>query len=130
MEQRPNKVTVMELGKWSLALALSIIAGCSGNPTAPDTSTVSPTWVTALIRQLETQPVANPPAFVALYEYKGQDVYFVPQRCCDIMSTLYNSDAAIVCHPDGGLTGKGDGMCADFLAERRNERIVWRDLKR
>ena len=119
----------MSFGQWSIALVLSTIAGCTGNPAAPDTS-ASPTWVTALIRQLETEPVANPPAFVARYDYKGQDVYFVPQRCCDIMSILYNSDAAIVCHPDGGLTGKGDGKCADFFAERRNERIVWRDSKR
>ena len=120
----------MSFGKWSIALATLIIAGCSGNPAAPDMSDASPTWVTALIRQLETQPVANPPAFVARYDYKGQEVYFVPQRCCDIMSVLYRSDAAIMCHPDGGLTGKGDGMCADFFVERRNERIVWHDSKR
>ena len=120
----------MSFGKKSIAPVLLIIAGCSGNPAAPDTSPASPTWVTALIRQLESQPVAIPPAFVARYDYKGKDVYFVPQRCCDIMSVVYNSDAAIVCHPDGGVTGKGDEMCADFFVERRNERIVWRDSKR
>ena len=120
----------MSFGKWSIALVLLVIAGCSGNPAAPDTSPASPTWVTALVRQLESEPVANPPAYVARYDYKGQDVYFVPQRCCDMMSVVYSSDAAIVCHPDGGITGKGDGRCADFFIERRNERIVWRDSKR
>jgi hypothetical protein len=120
----------MKFRKRSIALVLLIIAGCGGNPAAPDTSHASPAWVTALIRQFETEPVANPPAFVARYDYKGQDVYFVPQRCCDIMSVVYTSDAAIVCHPDGGFTGKGDGKCADFFAERRNERIIWRDSKR
>jgi hypothetical protein len=120
----------MSLGQWSIALVLLTIAGCSGNPAAPDTSDASPTWVTALIRKMESEPVANPPAFIARYDYKGQDVYFVPQRCCDIMSVVYRSDAAIMCHPDGGLTGKGDGMCADFFVERRNERIVWHDSKR
>ena len=113
-------------GNWSSALSLLMITGCSGNPTAPDT-TATPTWVTALIRQLENEPVANPPAFLARYDYKGQDVYFVPQRCCDIMSVIYRSDAAILCHPDGGITGKGDGRCADFFVERRDERIVWKD---
>jgi hypothetical protein len=63
-------------------------------------------------------------------EYQGQEVYFVPQRCCDVMSVVYRSDGAVMCHPDGGLNGKGDGRCADFSAERRNERIIWRDSKR
>ena len=110
-----------------IALALLCSAGCSGNPAVPD---VSPVWVTALIGQLQAEPAANPPAFVAQYDYKGQNVYFVPQRCCDIMSTLYALDGAVICHPDGGLSGKGDGLCADFLADRRNERIIWRDSRR
>ena len=115
---------------WSIALVLLILAGCSGNPAAPETPAAPPAWVTALIRQFETEPVSSRPAFVARYDYKGQDVYFVPQRCCDIMSVVYRSDAAIMCHPDGGIAGKGDGRCADFFAERRNERIVWQDSKR
>ncbi len=119
----------MNFRKLSIVLMLLIMAGCGGNPAAPGTSG-SPTWVMALIRQLETQPVANPPGFVAQYDYKGQEVYFVPQRCCDVMSVVYRSDGAVMCHPDGGLNGKGDERCADFPAERRNERIIWRDSKR
>jgi len=131
LEQRPaQRLTAMKVGKWSIALVLLSIAGCSGNPAAPDTSSTSPTWVTSLIRQFESEPVANPPAFVARYDYKGQDVYFVPQRCCDIMSVLYRADGAVMCHPDGGITGKGDGLCGDFSVERRNERIIWRDSRR
>ena len=84
-------------------------------------------WLTTVIRQLETQPVANPPAFIARYEYKGDPVYFVPQRCCDVMSVVYRSDGAVMCHADGGFAGTGDGRCPDFFAERRNERIIWRD---
>jgi hypothetical protein len=120
----------MNFRKGSLALVLLITAGCSGNPAAPDASADSPAWVTALIRRFEAEPVANPPAVVARYDYKGQDVYFVPQRCCDIMSVLYTSDGAIICHPDGGIAGKGDGRCADFFVERRNERVVWHDSRR
>jgi Domain of unknown function (DUF6970) len=120
----------MNFRKRSIALALLIIAACSGHPAAPDTSPASPTWVTALIGQIRTEPVTNPPAFVVQYHYRGQDVYFVPQRCCDIMSVVYSSDGTIMCHPDGGVTGKGDGLCPDFFVERRNERIVWRDSKR
>jgi hypothetical protein len=120
----------MNFWKPFIALVLLIIAGCGGNPAAPDTSPSSPAWVIALIRQLETEPVANPPGFVARYDYKEQHVYFVPQRCCDVVSVVYRSDGAVMCHPDGGFNGKGDEMCADFLTERRTERIIWRHSKR
>ena len=46
-----------------------------------------------------------------------------------IMGVLYRSDGAIACPPDGGLSGTGDGRCADFFRERRNERIIWRDTR-
>ena len=102
-------------------------AGCGHNPAAPDSAITLPAWLTTVIRQLETQPVANPPAFIARYEYKGDTVYFVPQRCCDVMSVVYRSDGAVMCQADGGFAGTGDGRCPDFFAERRNERIIWRD---
>jgi hypothetical protein len=108
-------------------LVFVLSAGCGSNPVEPDSSTASPAWLTTLIRQLETQPVANPPAFIARYEYKGDSVYFVPQRCCDVVSVVYRSDGAVICHPDGGFAGNGDGRCADFFAERRSEHIIWRD---
>ncbi len=114
----------------AIVVATLLLAGCGSNPAAPDSSTTAPGWVTALIRQLESQPVANPPAFVARYDYKAQDVFFVPQRCCDVMSVVYRANGTILCHPDGGITGAGDGTCADFFAERRNERIIWRDPRR
>jgi hypothetical protein len=108
-------------------LIFVLSAGCSRNPAAPDSAITSPAWLTTVIRQLETQPVANPPAFIARYEYKGDTVYFVPQRCCDVMSVVYRSDGAVMCQPDGGFAGTGDGRCPDFFAERRDERIIWRD---
>src|SRR5688572_5744526 len=94
------------------------------NPVAPE---ALPDWLTALTRELQTEPVANPPAFIARYEYKNEVVYYLPPRCCDVWSNLYRADGTVLCHPDGGLTGKGDGRCADFVAERKNERIIWRD---
>jgi hypothetical protein len=106
-----------------------VSAACAANPAAPDPPGSNPAWLTTLIRQSEEQPVANPPAFIASYDYKGQTVYFLPQRCCDIRSVLYRPDGSVACHPDGGLTGAGDGQCADFFVERRNERIIWRDAR-
>lgn len=69
----------------------------------------------------------EPPAFIARYEYEGDTVYFVPQRCCDAMSVVHRSDGAVMCHADGDFGGTSDGRCPDFFAERKNERIIWRD---
>ncbi len=86
-------------------------------------------WQANLVRKLEKEPVANPPASLVQYGYKGQVVYYVPPRCCDIFSDLYDSDGNIIGHPDGGITGQGDGRVPDFLTERENERIVWKDQR-
>ena len=94
-----------------------------------DVTTVPPLspWQTALVRKLENEPVANPPTSLTQYGYKGQVVYYMPQRCCDIFSDLYDASGNIIGHPDGGITGQGDGRVPDFLAERENEFIVWKD---
>ena len=89
----------------------------------------NPEWLTKLIQKLESEPVANPPAFIAQYEYKGQLVYYLPPQCCDVPSILYDANGNIICHPDGGITGMGDGRCVDFSDERKNERITWKDQR-
>ena len=88
-----------------------------------------PRWLTDLIRKLENEPVANPPVSITQYEYKGQTVYFLPQRCCDIFSDLYDANGNIIGHPDGGITGQGDGRVPGFFELRSNERIIWEDKR-
>jgi Domain of unknown function (DUF6970) len=109
----------------TMLFAMALSGACNRSPIAPDTA--SPPWLTMLIARLEAEPVANPPALVARYDYAGQSVYFLPQRCCDQMSVLYQADGTTLCHPDGGITGLGDRRCPSFLSERRNEHIIWRD---
>jgi hypothetical protein len=94
------------------------------SPVAPEPT---PEWLTALIRNFEMQPVANPPVSITRYEYKSEVVYLVSPRCCDNWSDLYRADGTTLCHPDGGLTGNGDGRCPDFLIERKNAQIIWQD---
>ena len=68
---------------------------------------------------------SSAPDFVARYDYNGQTVYYVAPRCCDIWSILYDSSGTVLCAPDGGIAGMGDGRCPDFIAERKNEKILW-----
>src|SRR5688572_9123257 len=105
-----------------LLFVLSLAACGAQSPAGPERS-----FVDSLIRQLSTAPVTNPPASIVRYDYKGQVVYYVPPRCCDIRGDLYLADGRRLCQPDGGLDGRGDGRCPDFFNERRNEHIVWRD---
>ena len=107
----------------ALLLAVGLTAACTTDASVVD----DPEWLATLIQSLEHQPVANPPAFIARYDYQGQVVYYLPARCCDIPSNVYSAAGTIICHADGGFSGGGDGRCSDFLAARKNERIIWRD---
>jgi hypothetical protein len=108
-----------------LLISLLLLTACTTrNPLDPDQS---PDWLVSLTHELEAQPVASPPAYIARYEYNAETVYYLAPGCCDIWSTLYRANGTIMCHPDGGLTGNGDGRCPEFFARRKNERIVWRD---
>jgi hypothetical protein len=93
----------------------------------PENQPIIPEWLTALIDKLSTEPVANPPAQIIQYTYNKATVYYLPPRCCDIMSVLYDVDGNILCQPDGGITGRGDGQCPDFQDTKTDEVIIWRD---
>lgn len=88
-----------------------------------------PSCILEKIEQLKKDDPANPPASVWQYEYKGQTVYYIPPRCCDIPSQLLDSNCNLVCSPDGGLTGKGDGKCTDFFEKRTRAKLIWKDKR-
>jgi hypothetical protein len=71
--------------------------------------------------------LANPPASVVRYDYRGQTVYYVPPKCCDFPSELLDANGQRLCRPDGGLTGRGDAQCPDFHATASNPQLIWKD---
>lgn len=91
---------------------------------------IIPDWLTTLIDELSTEPVANPPAQISQYTYNGATVYYLPAKCCDIMSDLYDVNGKVLCNPDGGLTGAGDGQCTDFHDTRKDKVIIWQDNRK
>ena len=82
------------------------------------------------INKIKSEGVRNPPAAIWQYYYNGQFVYFIPAHCCDFASILLSMDCEIICNPDGGLTGNGDGKCSDFFAKRTNEKLIWMDTRK
>ncbi|MBK9731894.1 MAG: hypothetical protein IPO83_11520 [Chitinophagaceae bacterium] len=87
----------------------------------------APKCVQKLIKQYKSKPKQDPPTTIYEYEYKGAKVYYVTAPCCDQMSTLYDSKCNVICQPDGGITGTGDGKCPDFNKEKTNEVLIWKD---
>ena len=47
----------------------------------------------------------------------------------DIPSMVYDSKGIVICHPDGGISGKGDMKCPDFFEKRTNEKLIWKDAR-
>jgi hypothetical protein len=120
---------VRDAGRLLRGAVLVLIAlGISCAPSVPAID--APEWLERVIADIEREPVTNPPTMIARYQYRGQTVYYRPPYCCDITSTLYDSTGTFICAPDGGLTGDGDGRCADFYEARRDESIIWRDTRR
>ena len=86
-----------------------------------------PACVIERINSIKKAPVRNPPAKVYSYTYNGATVYYIPSYCCDAFSELLDENCNLLCNPDGGLTGGGDGKCTDFFKNRSNEKLIWTD---
>jgi hypothetical protein len=120
---RINEVQLKTVFPVFIAMIL-LLAGCKTT-----TPSGNPAWVDKMISQFESAPVTNPPLSVWRYDYNGQTVYFVPARCCDIYSVLYDANGNTLCAPDGGFIGTGDGKCPDFFNQRSNEQLIWQDSR-
>lgn len=107
-----------------IGIVVALLCGCTGNPSPQNGN---PDWVNRLITDFQSKPVGNPPQSITRYEYNGEIVYYVPPQCCDQYSVLYDSKGTVICAPDGGFTGRGDGKCADFRQQAKNEQLIWKD---
>ena len=110
--------------KLSMVIILSMLIFLTG---CASLGSSNPAWINQLITSFENQPVGNPPQSIWRYEYKGEQVYYIPAQCCDQFSQLYDARGILLCAPDGGFTGKGDGRCPDFFSLRTDETLIWQD---
>lgn len=87
-----------------------------------------PDWLKKEISSFESVDVKNSPGQIQSFKYNSNLVYYVSQpACCDQYSALYDESGNIICHPDGGITGKGDGKCSDFFELRAEMKVIWLD---
>lgn len=104
-------------------LLLVAIVSCDKN----DLPKGTPKCIKNEIKKLEDLEPQNPRASVWLYKFKGENVYYIPSACCDIPSKLYDTKCNLICSPDGGITGNGDGNCTDFNSTKTEEKLIWKD---
>ena len=88
-----------------------------------------PAFIKEKIATFQQSPVANPPRSIYSYSYNGKTVYFITAPCCDIPSQLFDDSGNLICHPDGGFSGKGDEKCTDFFSTRTDEKLIWKDSR-
>ncbi|MEO6168009.1 MAG: hypothetical protein ABIO46_02935 [Chitinophagales bacterium] len=112
------KIIILLIGAFVLLEAKS--CDKSGKSNVPD-------CIQQMVKDLQGKPRQNPPASIYQYDYQGKKVYYVTAPCCDQMNMLYDDKCAVICHPDGGFTGKGDGKCPDFHESKTNEVLIWKD---
>ncbi len=79
------------------------------------------------IENFKSDSVQNPPRTITEYNYKGSKVYYIPGPCCDQYSDVFDTKCNLLGHPDGGLTGKGDGSLPEFFNEAKNAKVVWKE---
>ncbi len=113
--------------KKMLVIALFIFMALSNIEAKADVPENTPACVKAKIEQLKGREAENPGWEVREYEYNGKTVYFIPMQCCDMYSTLMDSQCNHLCGPDGGITGRGDGKCPDFHDKAKLRRTIWKD---
>ena len=86
----------------------------------------APKCIENKIEEVLNKEVSNPPTQVWKWEVDGETFYYITSDCCDQFNNLYSENCDIVCAPDGGLTGQGDGKCPDFKGEIV-QTLVWED---
>jgi hypothetical protein len=108
-------------------LLLSVLIAVLSSSTCNKAMVAVPPCIQTKINEIKMQAKWNPPAQVDEYLYNGKRVFLFTSDCCDQYNTAYDVECNVVCAPSGGITGKGDGKCADFAANAKHIRLVWKD---
>lgn len=83
-----------------------------------------PTCVEKQIKQIEKEKESSAPRQVWKWEVDGDTYFYITSNCCDQFNFLYDENCEVVCAPDGGFTGAGDGKCPEF-SEEIVKTLVW-----
>ena len=81
----------------------------------------APDWLAKWAADLEAGAVELPPRSITGYKYQGEAVL---KKCRDQFSDLLDAGGNLIGHPDGGITGRGDGFTV-FSPENLKGEEIW-----
>ncbi|MEK7652954.1 MAG: hypothetical protein AAB358_00500 [Patescibacteria group bacterium] len=112
---------------FAVASLAIFLAGCTTQLLTKNQS--EPTWIKTLIDTKKNSPLENPPSTIRKCTYQNKIVYYVSSPCCDQYNYLYDDNNKVICAPDGGFTGNGNGKCSDFSLDKNNCELIWQDSR-
>jgi hypothetical protein len=86
-----------------------------------------PSCIEKEINKIESEGTGHLQISVWQYEYNERTVYYIPPYYYDGLSLLFDENCNLICNPDGGILGGGDGKCTDFFSKRKNGKLIWQD---
>jgi len=87
-----------------------------------------PACIESKIKNVIKNEVTNPPTQVWKWKVDGKIYYYITADCCDQYNYLYDNNCELICAPDGGIIGSGDGNCPEFTGEILKT-LVWQDQR-
>jgi len=105
-----------------LAISILSLSSCS----KVEVNEEVPNCIEKKIQNILNEPVQNPAAKVWKWEDDQDTYYYFTSDCCDQYNYLYDNKCKLVCAPDGGFTGNGDGNCPSFQGTVV-QTLVWED---
>lgn len=86
----------------------------------------TPRCINQLISDIKKDEVQNPPSEVWKWIVNDVVYYYITSGCCDKFNFLYDDECNLICAPDGGFSGMGDGKCSN-LNGNITKSLVWKD---
>lgn len=105
-----------------LSVAMISIAG-----TCDDSDPTLSPCILEKIKEIQAQPLSNPPQAIYRQESNGLTFYYLPPPCCDFPGIILDNDCHYFCSPDGGLTGEGAKDCPAYIFEPKKSVLIWKD---
>ena len=89
-----------------------------------------PDCIYTMIDEIKKEAVSTPPKEIYAISFEAKRYFYLPthKQCCDMFSELYDEDCNLVCAPEGGVAGGGDGKCPEGLdIESLDKTLVFKD---
>jgi hypothetical protein len=80
---------------------------------------------TCINKLIETKKTSAGVKEIWQYQLQEDLVYYIKMNGADQYNKLLNSKCEVICYPDGGITGHGDGKCPEFFEARAKGKILW-----